>query len=83
MTITAVPGLDCIFDITHPDGKITRPAKPTGERDVIAAANHALAVGRFKAWLTILVKLGFARGYVDQPKGSAVFGRARLCCRGR
>jgi hypothetical protein len=30
-----------------------------------------------KDWLTVLVKLGFIRGYVDHPKGSPVFDRAQ------
>ena len=77
MTNTAFIGLDYIFDIVHPDGKLARSAKSTAQRGVIAVANHALAIARSKGWLTVLVKLEFGRGYVDQPNGSPVFGRAR------
>ena len=42
MTNTAFVGLDYIFDITHPDGKIARCAMSTAERGVIKAANQAL-----------------------------------------
>jgi nicotinamidase-related amidase len=77
VTNTAFVGLDYIFDIVHPDGKIARSAKSTAERGVIAAANQALVIARSKDWLTVLVKVGFTRGYVDQPKGSPIFGRAQ------
>ena len=77
MTDTAFVGLDYIFDIVHPDGKVARPAKSTAERGVIAAANQALVIARSRDWLTVLVKLGFSRGYVDQPKGSPICGRAQ------
>lgn len=39
MTNAALLGVDCIFDIIHPDGKIARRAKYTAERAIMAAAN--------------------------------------------
>lgn len=69
---TAFIGLDYIVDITHPDGRIPSCAAAVAERGVIAAANRALA----KDWLSILVKVGFAADYADQPKRSPMFGRA-------
>ena len=76
VTNTALIGLDYIHDIVHPDGKIARTAQHAGERGVIANANQALTTARSKGWLTVLVKVGFARGYADQPKQSPLFGRA-------
>ncbi|SUA92837.1 Isochorismatase family protein yecD [Pandoraea pulmonicola] len=43
---------------------------------MVAKANQALAIARRKHWLSILVKVGFQRGYADLPKQSPVFGRA-------
>ena len=77
MTNTAVVSLDYILDIVHPDGKVAHSAKSTTERGVTAAANQARVIARPEDWLTVLVKLGFIRGYVDQPKGSPVFDRAQ------
>ena len=76
MVNTALVGLDYIHDIVHPDGKIARTAHHARERGVIAKANEALKIARSRGWLTILVKVGFARGYADQPKQSPLFGRA-------
>ncbi|CAI0720309.1 Isochorismatase family protein yecD [Serratia entomophila] len=73
---TALIALDYIFDIAHPDGKIARPAQQVVERSVIAQANRVLALAQRKNWLRILVKVGFAAGYVDQPKHSRMFGQA-------
>lgn len=72
---TAFIGLDYIVDIMHPDGKIAASAPQAAARQVVAKANHALALARDKGWLTVLVKVGFAPGYPDQPKHSAMFGR--------
>jgi nicotinamidase-related amidase len=76
MTTTAFIGLDYIVDIVHPEGKIARTAGHAAERGVIEKANRALALAKGKEWLTILIKVGFAKGYVDQPKHSPFFGRA-------
>ncbi|KAI3600657.1 Hydrolase, isochorismatase family, Isochorismatase [Cupriavidus necator H850] len=76
MTNTAFIGLDYIVDITHPDGKIAHAARQVAEHDVIGAANRALRFARSRNWLTILVKVGFAQGYADQPRHSPLFGRA-------
>lgn len=73
---TALIALDYIFDIAHPNGKIARSAQQVMERNVIAQANRALALAQQKGWLRILVKVGFAAGYVDQPKHSRMFGQA-------
>jgi hypothetical protein len=83
VTNTAVASLDYILDIVHPDGKVAHSAKSTTERGVTAAANQARVIARPKDWLTVLVKLGFIRGYVDQPKGSPVFDRAPRTWRSR
>ncbi|RCS25529.1 cysteine hydrolase [Phyllobacterium salinisoli] len=72
---TALVCLDYIIDIMHPDGKIARTAEQAAKRDIIAKANRALAIAGDKGWLRILVKVGFAPGYTDQPKHSPLFGR--------
>ncbi|BEM87516.1 isochorismatase family protein [Serratia sp. YC16] len=73
---TALIALDYIVDISHPEGKIARSAQQVIERDAIARANSALSLAQRKDWLRILVKVGFAAGYVDQPKYSRMFGLA-------
>lgn len=72
---TALLCLDYIIDIMHPDGKIARSAQQAADRDIVAKANHALAVAGDKGWLRVLVKVGFAPDYADQPKRSPLFGR--------
>lgn len=72
---TALIGLDYIVDIMHPTGRIARSAAHAAERGVIAHANRALALADGRGWLKLLVKVGFGPGYVDQPKGSPLFGR--------
>lgn len=71
---TAFVGLDYIVDIMHPSGKAARSAAQALQRGVIAKANAILAHGRIKGWLNILVKVGFAENYADQPKTSRMFG---------
>jgi nicotinamidase-related amidase len=73
---TAFIGLDYIFDIVHPDGKLPRNLAQVQKRSVIAKANRGLHISRDKGWLTVLVKVGFAPGYVNQPKDSPFFGGA-------
>jgi nicotinamidase-related amidase len=73
---TALIELDYIVDIMHPTGKIAGSAAHAEKRDVIAKANRLLAIAQEKGWLSILVKVGFSAGYPDQPKHSAMFGRA-------
>jgi nicotinamidase-related amidase len=73
---TALIGLDYIVDIMHPTGKIARSAPHAAQRDVIGKVNRALAIAKQKEWLRVLVKVGFAPGYIDQPKHSPMFGRA-------
>jgi nicotinamidase-related amidase len=72
---TAFIGLDYINDIVHPEGKISHIAEPAAERGIIAKVNRALEIARNKEWLTILVKVGFAKGYLDHPKRSPFFGK--------
>jgi len=72
---TALIALDYIFDITHPEGKIARSAQQVVERNIIAHTNQALALAQQKGWLRILVKVGFAADYIDQPKHSRMFGQ--------
>ncbi|TDR78374.1 cysteine hydrolase family protein [Paludibacterium purpuratum] len=72
---TAFIGLDYIVDIMHPSGKIAGSAAHAAARDVIGKANQLLDSARDKGWLSVLVKVGFSAGYVDQPKHSAMFGR--------
>ncbi|GLG81844.1 isochorismatase family cysteine hydrolase [Acinetobacter sp. V91_7] len=72
---TALIALDYILDISHPEGKIARSAQQVLERNVISHANRALTLAQQKDWLRILVKVGFATGYVDQPKHSRMFGQ--------
>jgi biuret amidohydrolase len=74
---TAFIGLDYIMEIVHPQGKISHTAQRAAERGVIAKANRALAIAREKGWFTILVKVGFEKGYVDHPKHSPFFGSLR------
>jgi nicotinamidase-related amidase len=71
VTNTAFLGFGYTFDIVHADGNVARSAKSTAER---GAAKQA---ARPKDWLTVLIKLRFTRGYVDQPKRSPVFDRAQ------
>jgi biuret amidohydrolase len=73
---TAFIGLDYIVDITHPDGKLAKGTGLVLDDARIGRVNEALAISRGKGWLTILVKVGFAPGYVNQPKGSPIFGNA-------
>ncbi|QLL16101.1 isochorismatase family cysteine hydrolase [Pseudomonas chlororaphis] len=73
---TAFIGLDYIIDIMHPDGKIARSAAHAAQRDIIRKANRALAIAESNGWLKLLVKVGFAPNYLDQPKSSPMFGRA-------
>lgn len=73
---TAFIGLDYIVDITHPDGGMAASAEQVTQRGVIANANRALDIGKRKGWLNVLVKVGFAKGYADQPKHSRLFGKA-------
>lgn len=72
---TALIGIDYIFDIIHPEGKSSRCAKQVIERNIVQKANELLSLGRQKEWLSILVKVGFASSYVDQPKHSKIFGK--------
>ncbi|WP_106478892.1 cysteine hydrolase family protein [Phytohalomonas tamaricis] len=73
---TAFIGLDYIVDITHPSGKMAAAAEQVNERGVIDKANQLLELAREKGWLSVLVKVGFEQGYVDQPKHSQLFGKA-------
>ncbi len=75
MVLTAFIGLDYIVDISHPTGKIARSAEHGAQRGIIEKANLALAIARDQGWLSILIKVGFAAGYVDQPRQSRMFGR--------
>lgn len=74
---TAFIGLDYIVEITHPDGKLAASASQVRERGVIAGANKALQIARLDGWLSILVKVGYAPGYVDHPDQSPMFRRAK------
>ncbi|MCR6556011.1 cysteine hydrolase, partial [Aeromonas sp. CPF2-S1] len=69
--------IDFINDIAHPDGRIAASAAQVIEQDAIAHANQALAHARAHGWLVVLIKVGFDEGYLLQPKGSPMFGRAR------
>lgn len=73
---TAFLALDLINDIVDPNGKIAGSSGQVAARGVIANAAAALQVARRRGWLPILVKVGFAPGYVAQPKASPIFGRA-------
>lgn len=72
---TALIGIDYIVDILDPGKATARSARHATARDVIGKVNRALAIARSRGWLTILVKIGFARNYADQPKQSPLFGR--------
>jgi len=74
---TAFIGLDYIVDITHPSGRMAAAAQQVIDRDVIAKANHALATARRKGWLSVLVKVGFDKGYPNLPRHSRLFGKAK------
>ena len=73
---TAFIGMDYIFDIVHPDGKLSRNSSQVLKRSVIAKVNRALHISHDKGWVIALVKVGFAPGYVNQPKDSPFFGNA-------
>src|ERR1700722_16662529 len=64
-----------MLSTVHPEGKISHTADLAAERGIIEKVNRALATASEKGWLTILVKVGFAKGYTDQPKHSPFFGR--------
>ncbi|WP_339015888.1 isochorismatase family cysteine hydrolase [Aeromonas popoffii] len=68
--------IDFIQDIAHPDGRIATSAAHVQEQGAITHANQALAHARAHGWLVILIKVGFDGGYLLQPKGSPMFGRA-------
>ena len=68
--------IDFINDIAHPDGRIAASAAHVQEQDAITHANQALAHARARGWLVVLIKVGFDGGYLLQPKGSPMFGRA-------
>ena len=72
---TVLIGIDYIVDILDPNKATARSAAHAMARDVIGKTNRALAIARRRGWLTILVKVGFAKNYVDQPKQSPLFGR--------
>ena len=74
---TAFIGLDYIFDIIHPDGKLWSFSRPGADRDVITKVNRTLSIARSKQWLTVLVKVGFVSGYANHPEASTFFGGAR------
>lgn len=73
---TAFIGIDYIFDIIHPEGKIARSAEQAMARNIVQKANQALNIAMQKKWLSILVKVGFSPGYYDQPKHSKIFRHA-------
>ena len=73
---TAFIGLDYIIDISHPNGKLAKGTGMVLDDAKLARINEALAIARQKAWLSVLVKVGFAPGYVNQPKASPIFGGA-------
>src|SRR5471030_1046391 len=73
---TAFIGLDYIAEIICPTGKLSRSAANSAERGIVAKANLLLSKARAEGWLSILVKVGFAEGYIDQPKHSPFFGQA-------
>ncbi|MHC8372807.1 cysteine hydrolase family protein [Pseudomonas sp. MDT1-85] len=73
---TAFIGLDYIADIICPAGKLANSAAHAAERGIIAKANQLLSKAQAEGWLSVLVKVGFAEGYIDQPKHSPFFGRA-------
>jgi biuret amidohydrolase len=73
---TAFIGLDYIFDIVHPDGLLAKGDGHPLDEKLIARINRALTISHDRGWLTILVKVGFAPGYVNQPKTSPFFGGA-------
>ena len=68
--------IDFINDIAHPDGRIAASAAHVQEQNAILHANQALAHARARGWLVVLIKVGFDGGYLLQPKGSPMFGRA-------
>ncbi|OJW67723.1 MAG: isochorismatase [Aeromonas sp. 62-46] len=69
--------IDFINDIAHPDGRIAASAAQVIEQNAIVHANQALAHARAHGWLVVLIKVGFDEGYLLQPRGSPMFGRAR------
>jgi biuret amidohydrolase len=73
---TAFIGLDYIVDITHEEGKLAKGSAHVLDETQIGRVNQTLALARSKDWLTVLVKVGFAAGYVNQPKNSPFFGGA-------
>ena len=62
---TAFIGLDYIFDIVHPDGLLAKSDGHALDDELIGKINRTLGISHDKGWLVILVKVGFAPGYVN------------------
>lgn len=71
--------MDYVNEIAHIDGKF----KGKGYADFIIKhnvfnnLNKALETAREKNYLVILVKIGFSSSYIEQPKNSILFGKAK------
>ncbi|WP_434355606.1 cysteine hydrolase [Parasalinivibrio latis] len=68
--------IDFINDIVDPQGKIPSCAAMVANQGVIAKANTAIQWARKNRHPVIFVKVGFHSSYADQPKQSAIFGKA-------
>jgi len=75
---TALIVLDLINDIVDVNGKVggTTVAIEARSRNIIDKASTAMEIARRKGWLVVLVKVGFASNYHEQPKHSPFFGKA-------
>lgn len=69
--------IDFINDIVHPDGKISSVAQSVEDNHVMQHANGAIKQARSQSVPVVYVKVGFSANYVECPRNSPVFGRAK------
>lgn len=77
MVTSALLVIDFINDIVHPDGKIANTAEFVKQHQVIAKANEAIQFAREQNFLLLFVKVGFTVQYLECPKNSPIFGKAK------
>lgn len=75
---TALIVLDLINDIVDINGKVggATIAVEAESRRILDKTNMATAIAHRSGWTVVFVKVGFSRGYHEQPKHSPFFGKA-------
>lgn len=69
--------IDFINDIVHSEGKISGSASYVKDHKVIEHANKAISSARDRKIPILFVKVGFSANYLECPKNSPLFGKAR------